>query len=57
MKAYEESLKVYRDNYSIIANAKKERDIEIAKEMKKEGLSVDQIARITGLAKEQIEKL
>lgn len=73
MKAYEESLKVYRDNkntmdYAISEavkeavkeakkEAKKERDFEVAKEMKKDGLSVDQIARITGLAKEQIEKL
>jgi predicted transposase/invertase (TIGR01784 family) len=61
MKTYEESLKTYRDNYSIIETAKREgaseREIELAKGMKKEGLSVDLIVRITGLSKEQIEKL
>jgi predicted transposase/invertase (TIGR01784 family) len=61
MKAYEESLKAYRDNYSIIETAKnegkEEGKLEIGKEMKKEGLSADLIARVTGLTKEQIEKL
>lgn len=57
MKAYEESLKVYRDNYSIIETAKKEREIEIAKLMKKYGDSVEKISAITGLSKEEIEKL
>ena len=33
------------------------REQELAKDMKKEGLSIEQIARITGLAKEEIEKL
>ena len=61
MRTYEESLKTYRDNYSILETAKKEgrqeERIELAKEMKKEGLSIEQIARITGLSKEQLEKL
>ncbi len=57
MKAYEESLKIYRDNYSIIETAKKERDIEIAKAMKKYGDPIEKISAITGLTKEQIEKL
>jgi predicted transposase/invertase (TIGR01784 family) len=61
MRTYEESLKVYRDNYSVIETAKNEgrheERIGLAREMKKEGLAVDQIARITGLTKEQIEKL
>jgi len=57
MKAYEESLKVYRDNYSIIETAKKERDIEIARVLKKNGISIDLIEKSTGLTKEQIEKL
>jgi hypothetical protein len=35
MKTYEERLKTYWDNYSIIETAKKQRDIEIAKELKK----------------------
>jgi predicted transposase/invertase (TIGR01784 family) len=61
MRTYEESLKTYRDNYSVLETAKKEgrqeERMEIAREMKKEGLSTEQIARITGLLKEQIEKL
>ena len=69
MKAYEESLKVYRDNYSMIETAKNEgrqegrqegkneTKVETAIAMKKEGLSTDLIYKITGLPKEQIEKL
>jgi len=69
MKAYEESLKVYRDNYSVIETAKNEgrqegrqegkneTKVETAIAMKKEGLSTDLIYKITGLPKEQIEKL
>ena len=61
MKAYEESLKVYRDSYSVIETAKQEgkdeNKIETAIAMKKEGLSIDLINKITGLPKEQIEKL
>ena len=69
MKAYEESLKVYRDNYSVIETAKREgrqegvlegaskREIEIARELKRNGLSADLIEKTTGLTKEQIEKL
>ncbi len=69
MRTYDESLKVYWDNYSVIQTAKhegrelgreegkKERDVEIAREMKKEGDPTDRIARITGLSKEQIENL
>ena len=65
MKAYEESLKVYRDNYSIIETAKNEgrlegaskREVEIARELKRNGVAVDLIEKTTGLTKEQIEKL
>ena len=57
MRTYEESLKTYRDNYSVLETAKIETKMEIAREMKKEGLSIEQIARITGLSKVQIEKL
>ncbi len=69
MRTYDESLKIYWDNYSVIETAKhegreqgreqgkRERDIEIAKELKKNGVSVDVIALSTGLTKEQIEKL
>jgi predicted transposase/invertase (TIGR01784 family) len=65
MRTYEESLKVYRDNYSVIETAKKEgrlegrqeERLEIAREMKKDGDSLEKIARITGLSQEQIAKL
>nr|WKN40124.1 PD-(D/E)XK nuclease family transposase [Tunicatimonas sp. TK19036] len=57
MKAYEESLKVYRDNYSIIETAVNKKAMEIAKEMKKYGDPIEKISVITGLTKEQIEKL
>jgi predicted transposase/invertase (TIGR01784 family) len=57
MKAYEESLKIYRDNYSIIETAKKEGKLEVAKAMKKYGDPVEKISTVTGLTKEEIEKL
>jgi predicted transposase/invertase (TIGR01784 family) len=61
MRTYEESLKVYRDNYSVIETAKREgaseKELQIARELKKNGVSVDLIAKSTGLTKEQIEKL
>jgi predicted transposase/invertase (TIGR01784 family) len=57
MKAYEESLKVYRDNFSIIETAVNKKTIEIAREMKKDGHPVEMIAKYTRLTKERIEKL
>ena len=57
MKAYEESLKTYRDNYSIIETAKKEGKIEVAKRLKQKGIDVQTIVDTTGLTKEEIEKL
>ena len=61
MKAYEESLKVYRDNMATmdyaVVSAIKERDVEIAKKLKQRGIDIEIIADTTGLTKEQIEKL
>ena len=69
MKAYDESLKVLWDNYSIIETAKEEgreegrekgrveRDIEIVKAMKSKGYSDSEIIALTGLSIEEIEKL
>ena len=61
MKAYEESLKTYRDQYSVIETARnegrEEEKIEIARLMKKYGDSIEKISAITGLTKEEIEKL
>ena len=61
MKACEESLKVYQDNYSVIETAKKEgateREIDIVRAMKKYGDSIEKISAIIGLTKEEIDKL
>lgn len=61
MKAYEESLKTYRDQYSVIETARnegrEEEKVEIARLMKKYGDSIEKISAITGLTKEEIEKL
>jgi len=69
MKSYEESLKVYRDRYSVLQTARQEgrqagwnegrqeERITIARQMKQEGDPIDKIARITGLSKEELEKL
>ncbi|MEK6481957.1 PD-(D/E)XK nuclease family transposase [Catalinimonas sp. 4WD22] len=65
MKAYEESLKTYRDQYSVIETARnegknegrEEEKIAIVKQMKKYGDPIEKISAITGLTKEEIEKL
>jgi predicted transposase/invertase (TIGR01784 family) len=61
MKTYEESLKTYWDNYSVLETArnegKRERDIEIARRLKKKGVDIEVIAETTELTKEEIEKL
>ena len=65
MRTYDESLKSYWDNYSVIETAKhegreqgrEERNVEIAREMKNAGESVEQTARITGLKVADINQL
>ena len=61
MRTYEESLKVYRDNYSVIETAKREgaieKELEIARRLKQKGVDIQIIAETTGLTKEQIERL
>ena len=57
MKAYEESLKVYRDNYSIIETATNKKAIEIARKLKLRSVNIDIIVETTGLNNEQIAKL
>lgn len=57
MKAYEESLKTYRDNYSVIETAVNKKAIEIARKLKQRGVDIDIIVETTSLTKEQIEKL
>jgi predicted transposase/invertase (TIGR01784 family) len=61
MRTYEESLKTYRDNYSVLETAKREgkqeEGFEIAKRLKQKGVAIEIIAETTELTKEQIEKL
>jgi predicted transposase/invertase (TIGR01784 family) len=61
MRTYEESLKVYRDNYAVLETAKnegrQEERIELARRLKQKRVDLDIIAETTGLTKEQIEKL
>lgn len=57
MRKYEESLNVYRDNYSILETAKNEERMDIAKRLKQKGVDIKIITKTTELTKEQIEKL
>lgn len=69
MKSYERSLKIYRDNYSVmesiksegyqegIEKGKQERSIEIAKMLLRNGAAMALIEKTTGLKKEEIEQL
>ena len=54
---YEDSLKVYRDLKNSMDTAQEDMAKQIAKKSLNEGLSVDIINKITGLSKEDIEKL
>ena len=58
---YENSLKSYRDLKGVIDTAfddgKNERNLEIAKSLKVQGVGLDIIINSTGLSKEEIEKL
>jgi predicted transposase/invertase (TIGR01784 family) len=64
-KDYEESIKVYRDMKNSIDTALEEGEVkgkiegktEVAKAMKKKKFSVQDISEMTGLSKEEIEKL
>jgi predicted transposase/invertase (TIGR01784 family) len=63
--AYEESLKYYRDIKNVVDTSREEgkeegieeRTLEIARELKNNGISIDVIIKSTGLSKEDIEKL
>ncbi len=61
LDSYENSLKTYRDLKGVIDTAfdegKLEGKIEVAKKMKLKGLSLKDIAELTGLAESEIEKL
>ena len=59
--AYEDSLKYYRDINNVIDTAwregKEERNRELAKKMKEKGMSLEDIASITGLSISEIKVL
>ncbi|TXB59439.1 Rpn family recombination-promoting nuclease/putative transposase [Phaeodactylibacter luteus] len=59
--AYEESLKYYRDIKNVVDTSreegKEERTLEIARELKKNGITIDMIVKSTGLSKKEIEEL
>lgn len=65
LETYENSLKVYRDLKNVIDTAKdegldvgrKQREIEIASELKKNGVPVEIIVKTTGLSEKQINDL
>ncbi len=58
---YEESLKNFRDWYSVLSTAERkgreEERLEMAKGMKSEGVDIDIIRKLTNLSIEEIEKL
>lgn len=56
-RAYEDSLKYYRDLKNSIDYAKETGKIEVAKEMLKDNMSVEQIIKYTGLSKGEINDL
>ncbi|GJM17503.1 MAG: hypothetical protein DHS20C13_28300 [Thermodesulfobacteriota bacterium] len=60
-EAYEESLKFYRDIKNVVDTSreegKEERNIEIARVMKKNGEPIEKIMKYTNLSKEEIESL
>jgi predicted transposase/invertase (TIGR01784 family) len=61
MEEYQKSLKDYWDEYANITTAKEEgrqeEKQEIARQMKQRGLEVELIASITGLSREEVERL
>lgn len=64
-EAYEESLKYYRDLKNVVDTSKEEgreegreeKTIEIAKQMKKNGIAMELIIKSTNLSREEVEKL
>jgi len=56
-EAYEESLKYYRDIKNVVDTSKEERSIEIAIELKKNNVPIENISKSTGLSKEKINSL
>jgi len=57
VRSYEDSLKYYRDLKNSLDTAKEEKAFEIAKELFKNGVSIEIIAISTGLTREQLDRL
>ena len=57
LNKYENSLKVYRDYKNTIDSAFDEGKLEVARNLKYEGMGNDFIMKVTGLTKEIVEKL
>lgn len=57
MDMYQESLKRQRDLHSVVETAVETKKAEIARELKKNGASIELICKSTGLTPEQVEKL
>ena len=63
-QAYEDSLKYYRDIKNVVDTSREEgkeegreeRNIQIAKQMKKEGFTNQQILKLTGISDDEISK-
>lgn len=64
-KAYEDSLKYYRDLKNVVETSREEgreegreeRNLEIARAMKADGIAVPDIVRLTGIARSTVERL
>jgi predicted transposase/invertase (TIGR01784 family) len=64
-EAYQENLKTYRDNTNVVNTARDDgflageinKALEIARKMKQRGISVAEVAELTGLPQNEIEKL
>ncbi len=54
---YEMNLKIYRDYKNTVDTAFDDGKLEVAKNLKAEGMNIDFIMKVTGLPKEVIEKL
>ena len=54
---YEEEWKMYNDYYNTLDYAKKEGILSVAQNLKKMGMSIEQIQQATGLTAEEIEKI
>lgn len=57
IRSYEDSLKYYRDLKNLLDTAKEEKALEIAKKALLKNYSINEVIDLTGLTREQIERL